>query len=112
MEPLPEVEARVPVSAEPGPADVVERRTFEARLEDGLRRLPEDFRLAVLLCDVEGLTYNEIARVTGWPLGTVRSRIHRGRAQLRDHLAGPYHADRREGAEPGRAPRSLFGADD
>lgn len=87
MEPLPEEDWRTPVSAEPGPADVVERRTLEARLERGLAGLPDDFRLAVVLCDVEGLSYDEIAGVTGWPLGTVRSRIHRGRRSLRDHLA-------------------------
>jgi RNA polymerase sigma-70 factor (ECF subfamily) len=87
MEQLPEEDWRTPVSAEPGPADVVERRTLEARLERGLAGLPDDFRLAVVLCDVEGLSYDEIAGVTGWPLGTVRSRIHRGRRSLRDHLA-------------------------
>jgi RNA polymerase sigma-70 factor (ECF subfamily) len=59
---------------------------LEGRLQRGLRELPEDFRLAVVLCDVEGLSYEEIAAVTGWPLGTVRSRIHRGRRQLRRHL--------------------------
>lgn len=85
-EPLPEEEWRQPVSSEPGPADEVDRRTLEARLESGLTELPADFRLAVVLCDVEGLTYEEIARATGWPLGTVRSRIHRGRRQLRAHL--------------------------
>jgi len=40
-----------------------------------------------VLCDVEGLSYDEIADITGWPLGTVRSRIHRGRRALRDFLA-------------------------
>jgi RNA polymerase sigma-70 factor (ECF subfamily) len=89
MEPLPEEEWRAPVSADPGPADVVERRMLEARLERGLRRLGEEFRLAVVLCDVQGLSYEEIAAATGWPLGTVRSRIHRGRKQLRDFLAAP-----------------------
>lgn len=74
-------------SSEPGPADVVERRTLEARLERGLRALSEEFRLAIVLCDVEGLTYEEIAEATGWPLGTVRSRIHRARRQLRDALS-------------------------
>ena len=44
-------------------------------------------RTAVVLCDVQGLSYEEIAEATGWPLGTVRSRIHRGRSQLRDALA-------------------------
>ena len=77
-----------PVSPEPGPADVVERRTLESRLETGLAGLRPEFRLAVVLCDVEGLSYEEIAEVTGWPLGTVRSRIHRGRRQLRAHLDG------------------------
>ena len=86
MEPLRTEEWAQPASDAPGPADVVERRTLEAGIEEGLRRLSEDFRLAVVLCDVEGLSYEEIVRVTGWPLGTVRSRIHRGRKQLRDHL--------------------------
>jgi RNA polymerase sigma-70 factor, ECF subfamily len=86
MEVLPDEEWRAPVSREPGPADIVERATLEARLEEGLARLPEEFRLAVVYCDVVGLTYEEIAQTTGWPIGTVRSRIHRGRRQLREHL--------------------------
>lgn len=86
LEVLPEEDWRTPVSAEPGPADVVERRTLEARLERALATLGADFRLAVVLCDVEGLPYEAIAELTGWPLGTVRSRIHRGRKQLREHL--------------------------
>lgn len=86
LEPLAEDEWRVPASEEPGPADVVERGTLEAKLEDGLRDLPHDFRLAVVLCDVDGLSYEEIAAATGWPIGTVRSRIHRGRKALRAHL--------------------------
>lgn len=86
VEPLRTEEWGEPASTEPGPADIVERRTLEAVIETGLRELPDDFRLAVVLCDVQGLTYEEIAAATGWPLGTVRSRIHRGRRQLRDHL--------------------------
>lgn len=86
MEPLPETEAGAPVCGEPGPADVLERRTLEASLERGLAQLGPEFRLAVVLCDVQGLTYDEIVAVTGWPLGTVRSRIHRGRRALRDFL--------------------------
>lgn len=69
-----------------GPADLYERRTLEADLEQGLAALPHDFRLAVVLCDVEGLSYEEIAAATGWAMGTVRSRIHRGRRQLREFL--------------------------
>ena len=49
--------------------------------------LAPDFRAAVVLCDIEGLTYEEISEVLGIKLGTVRSRIHRGRAQLRQALA-------------------------
>ena len=86
LEPLSTEEWQAPVSDDPGPADVVERRTLEADLEDGLATLSADFRLAVVLCDIEGLTYDEIADATGWPLGTVRSRIHRGRKTMRDFL--------------------------
>lgn len=86
MEPLPEEEWRMPASNEPGPADLLERATLEARLEQALASLAPDFRLAVVLCDIQGLTYEEIADTTGWPLGTVRSRIHRGRRTMRDYL--------------------------
>jgi RNA polymerase sigma-70 factor (ECF subfamily) len=111
-EPLPEEEWRAPASADPGPADILERRTLEATLERGLAQLTADFRLAVVLCDVEGLTYDEIADITGWPLGTVRSRIHRGRRALRDFLAvqpaptdgAPDHA---RAARNGLAGRSI-----
>ena len=51
-----------------------------------LRRLPEEFRTAVVLCDVVGLSYEEIADTVGAPVGTVRSRIHRGRRLLREAL--------------------------
>jgi len=62
-------------------------RMFDADVEAALASLAPDFRAAVVLCDVEGLTYEEIADVLGLKLGTVRSRIHRGRAQLRSALA-------------------------
>ena len=86
-EPLPEEDWKVPASTDPGPADVIERATLEARLEQGLATLSPEFRLAVVLCDIEGLTYDEIVDATGWPLGTVRSRIHRARKSMRDYLA-------------------------
>jgi RNA polymerase sigma-70 factor (ECF subfamily) len=55
-------------------------------VQDALRALPGEFRAAVVLCDVVGLTYEEIAEQLGVPVGTVRSRIHRGRATLRGVL--------------------------
>ena len=55
-------------------------------VQAALRGLPEDFRVAVVLCDVAGLAYAEIAEVLDVPVGTVRSRIHRGRALLREVL--------------------------
>lgn len=86
FDPLPEGDERLPASSEPLPEDVVERHALEARLEEALLQLPADFRMAVVLCDVQGLSYEEVAIATGWPLGTVRSRIHRGRRRMRDLL--------------------------
>jgi RNA polymerase sigma-70 factor (ECF subfamily) len=62
-------------------------RGFDDDVEAALAQLPPDFRAAVVLCDVEGLSYEEIATVLDVKMGTVRSRIHRGRAMLRDSLA-------------------------
>ncbi|HWJ82024.1 MAG TPA: RNA polymerase sigma factor SigE [Nocardioides sp.] len=62
-------------------------RTFDDDVEQALSALPPDFRAAVVLCDIEGLTYEEIAEILGAKLGTVRSRIHRGRAMLRTALS-------------------------
>ncbi|MFS3129038.1 RNA polymerase sigma factor SigE [Nocardioides sp. Bht2] len=60
---------------------------FEDDIELALGQLPPDFRAAVVLCDIEGLSYEEIAEILGAKLGTVRSRIHRGRSMLREALA-------------------------
>ncbi len=61
----------------------------EAELSSALDELPEEFRLAVILSDIEELSYKEIAEVMGCPIGTVMSRLHRGRrllqTKLRDH---------------------------
>lgn len=71
-------------------ADVPDRLLFDnivgAEVEDALGKVPEDFRLAVILSDIEGLSYQEIADATGVPIGTVRSRIARGRSLLRKSL--------------------------
>jgi RNA polymerase sigma-70 factor (ECF subfamily) len=57
-----------------------------AEVEQALGKVPEDFRLAVILSDVEGMSYQEIADATAVPIGTVRSRLARGRAILRREL--------------------------
>ena len=56
-------------------------------VKDALQSIPEDFRLAVYLADVEGFAYQEIADIMKTPIGTVMSRLHRGRRMLRDLLA-------------------------
>jgi RNA polymerase sigma-70 factor, ECF subfamily len=88
MEPLPDEEWRQPVETAPGPAERLEHGLLRGDIERALVTLPPTFRTAVVLCDVQGLSYEEISVATGWPLGTVRSRIHRGRKLLREALAG------------------------
>ncbi len=78
-----------PMSAE---SQVPDRVLFDeavgAEVEEALKQVPDDFRMAVILSDIEGLSYQEIADATKVPIGTVRSRIARGRGLLRKALEG------------------------
>ena len=74
-------------SPTPSPDAAYADQRFDDDIERALATLPPDFRAAVVLCDVEGLSYEEIADILDTKLGTVRSRIHRGRAMLRTALA-------------------------
>jgi RNA polymerase sigma-70 factor (ECF subfamily) len=78
----------------PGPERELLDGMFDADVEAALAALPPQYRTPVMLADVDGLSYEEIAATLGLKLGTVRSRIHRGRAALRKAL-------------PHRAPRSA-----
>lgn len=78
--------ARALVDPGGAPERVALRREAVEAIEAALLRLPDDQRLAVILSDVQGLPYEEVARVTDAPLGTVKSRIARGRARLREIL--------------------------
>jgi RNA polymerase sigma-70 factor, ECF subfamily len=68
------------------PEEFLLNQELQALIQKGLQELPLDQRVAVVLCDVQGLSYEEIAASTQTSLGTVRSRIARGRARLRDYL--------------------------
>ena len=68
----------------------MQEQMFQGMMSDeisnALNRLPEDFRTVVMLCDVEGFTYEEIANMLDVPIGTIRSRLHRGRNLLREQI--------------------------
>ncbi|WP_236655833.1 RNA polymerase sigma factor SigE [Streptacidiphilus jiangxiensis] len=88
-------------SREPSPAQQFHDTHFDADVQHALDSLAPEFRAAVVLCDIEGLSYEEIAATLGVKLGTVRSRIHRGRAHLRAALQ-----HRAPGAGEGRERRA------
>jgi RNA polymerase sigma factor (sigma-70 family) len=93
--------ARLP-GRSPSPEQVYADTHLDGDIQEALNALPPHFRAAVVLCDIEGLTYEEVAEALDIKLGTVRSRIHRGRAQLRTALA---HRAPRAEAERGRSGR-------
>jgi RNA polymerase sigma factor (sigma-70 family) len=74
------------VNGREGPEAHAERAELNRTLQAGLSRLPEDQRVVVVLADIQGLSYDEIAAATGTNLGTVKSRLNRARLRLRDWL--------------------------
>ena len=86
VEALPDDPERVLAGA-PSADEALAAADLPDHLQDALRDLPEDYRAAVVLCDVLGYSYQDIADTLEVPVGTVRSRIHRGRSQLRTVLA-------------------------
>jgi RNA polymerase sigma-70 factor (ECF subfamily) len=74
-------------SREAGPEQMYEQLNLDPEIQAALDALPPDFRVAVVLCDLEELSYEEIAATLNIKVGTVRSRIHRGRVLLREALA-------------------------
>ncbi len=86
--PLPD-EDRVALVSSPSPDEVLASVRLSEDIQAAVLKLPIDFRECVVLCDVVGLSYEEIAAAVEAPVGTVRSRIHRGRKMLRGLLTWP-----------------------
>jgi RNA polymerase sigma-70 factor (ECF subfamily) len=86
LEPLREDTVDLHAARQPSPEQVVSEPVFDDDVREALAALHPGVRVTVLLRDVDGLTYDEIAAALGVPRGTVGSRIHRGRAQLRTAL--------------------------
>jgi RNA polymerase sigma-70 factor (ECF subfamily) len=83
------------------PEQIVIGPIMEERLQEALAALPEDYRAAILLCDVEQRSYQEIADSMHCAIGTVRSRIHRARVMLRKHMETGLSARSRRTATTG-----------
>lgn len=101
-----EAESRLP-SPGPGPERSFEFNNLDVDIQQALEELPPDFRAAVVLCDLEGLSYDEVARALDVKLGTVRSRIHRGRTMLKEKLAHRDPTQRRTPAVSLKIPRVV-----
>ena len=106
---LPEDAAGRMASREPGPEQTYHDTHFDDDVQRALDALPDDFRTAVVLCDVQGLSYKEIADIMECPVGTVMSRLFRGRkllaASLREFARGEgYVRDEAPAAATAEAP--------
>ena len=73
-------------SSDEGPVMALERQERVQLVQRGLRTLPEELREPIILCDLQGLPYDEVAKVLELPLGTVKSRLNRGRLELAKRL--------------------------
>ncbi|MBO1803738.1 sigma-70 family RNA polymerase sigma factor [Leucobacter ruminantium] len=93
-------ESTTAMSSRSAEAEAIDR-TPDSVVTDALNALPEDFRMAVYLADVEGFSYQEIADIAEVPIGTVMSRLHRGRARLRKAL-GEYAGEQGVGQSMGK----------
>ncbi len=96
-------ESTTAMSSRSAEAEAIDR-TPDSVVTDALNALPEDFRIAVYLADVEGFSYQEIADIAEVPIGTVMSRLHRGRARLRKAL-GEYANEQGVGLGAGATPK-------
>lgn len=85
MDPMADASERV-VEEQPSPGELFDEASMDADVAAALAALSPEYRVCVVLCDIEGLSYDEIAQVLDVKVGTVRSRIHRGRSQLRTAL--------------------------
>ncbi len=95
-------ESTTAMSSRSAEAEAIDR-TPDSVVTQALNALPEDFRMAVYLADVEGFSYQEIADIAEVPIGTVMSRLHRGRARLRKTL-GEYANEQGVGLNAGTKP--------
>ncbi|MFI2753479.1 RNA polymerase sigma factor SigE [Cellulomonas sp. P22] len=102
MDAMGEDADRYPDEVQHSPERAFEHGNLDHDVQHALDDLPPDYRAAVVLCDIEGLSYEEIAVTLGIKLGTVRSRIHRARARLR--VALEHRAPVRHGAPDPDAP--------